>query len=189
MINCPPPSYFSVDRCIFDGNNQCQFGYYWNGNQCVFSPISCPTGTEWSTVTLTCQSSGPCGYGYFLAQNNSCVPLPQQCAPPTQWDGQRCSISGVGCPNGTYSQGNICQPYSPCSNGYIWDTTVLRCTCPVGSIDSGRECVSCPNQQKWSITTGCACPEGTFDSGASCESPNSTKCALIANSLWSNNKC
>jgi hypothetical protein len=34
------------------------------------------------------------------------VPFPQKCIPPSQWDGQKCSIGGAGCPPGTYSQGN-----------------------------------------------------------------------------------
>lgn len=167
VISCPPPSYFSVDRCVIGGNNNCQFGYYWNGAKCVFAPITCPQGTQWNTTSLSCTSTSQCGYGFYLAPNNTCAPLPQQCAPPTQWDGQKCSINS-GCPSGTYSQGNVCQPYTPCSNGFIWDPNYVKCTCPSGSINTGSQCLQCPNSQIWSPATGCACPEGTFDLGASC---------------------
>lgn len=109
IINCPPPSYFFKDRCVYGGNNnQCDFGYSWNGFNCSFYPNKCPQGSQWNSGT--CQGSGQCGVGYYFGQSNSCVPFPQQCPPPSIFDGSRCGTSGSGCPKGTFLQGPNCMP-------------------------------------------------------------------------------
>lgn len=83
VINCPPPSYFLKDRCVYGGQSKCDFGYIWNGVECSFYPNSCPTGTFWTS--MTCQHNGQCGNGFYLGQGNICLPLPQQCIPPSKW--------------------------------------------------------------------------------------------------------
>lgn len=115
--------------------------------------------------------------------------LPQQCPPPYKWDGNRCSSQGSLCPKGTYSQGNNCFPYEPCKNGFVWDSAYLRCVCPPGTINNGNKCLECNNDQKWVPGIGCSCSEGSFDTGASCETPDQSKCKVISNAIWNNNKC
>lgn len=166
VINCPPPSYFFKDRCVYGDSNRCDFGYIWNGRECIFYPSSCPTGTTWNGQT--CVGSGQCGTGYYPGSNGVCLPFPQQCVPPAVWDGQKCAVPNSNCPQGTYSQGNKCLPYEACKNGFVWDTRYLRCVCPPGTINNGNKCVECSNQQTWVPSIGCACPDGTFDTGARC---------------------
>lgn len=105
VINCPPPTFFKDGRCSHgdDDDGDCDFGYTWNGQKCSLNPPFCPEGTQWNN--FQCQSNNQCGKGFF-GNNGNCVPFPQKCIPPSQWDGQKCSIGGAGCPPGTYSQGN-----------------------------------------------------------------------------------
>lgn len=63
VINCPPPSYFSKDRCVVGESNKCSFGYIWNGRDCAFAPPTCPQGTLWTSQT--CKSTGKCGDGFY----------------------------------------------------------------------------------------------------------------------------
>lgn len=115
--------------------------------------------------------------------------MPQRCPVGSNWDGSKCVFNNGLCPAGTYKQGESCYPFEACKNNFVWDPNYLRCVCPPGTIDSGNSCVVCPYDQKWNPATGCACPVGSFDTGASCESANPSKCSVIPNAYWNNNRC
>lgn len=188
IISCPPPSFFSIDRCVYKGDNKCPFGYIWNGHKCIFYPTSCPPGTSWTGTA--CQPTGNCGNGTYL-NGGSCAVLPSQCPPGTSFNGIMCVGPNNLCPNGTYNSnnGNRCLPYVPCTNGFVWDSNYLRCVCPAGQINNGNNCVQCPLQKTWDPVSGCICPDGTFDAGASCETVNQNRCSVIPNAIWNTDKC
>ena len=187
IINCPPPSFFNVDRCVFKGVNKCPFSHYWNGETCIYYPSQCPAGTTWSG--LSCSSNSPCGNGYYTGNSGECTSFSQQCTPPTTFNGERCVGPNNACPNGTYVNGNRCLPYVPCKNGFIWDSTYLRCICPAGQINNGNTCIACPSQKIWTPTEGCTCPKGSFDTGAACEKINQSKCSVLPNAIWDSDSC
>lgn len=187
IINCPPPSFFHVDRCVYKGIRKCPFGYIWNGAECIYYPTTCPSGTTW--LSLTCAPNSQCGNGFYLSTAGQCSTLPQQCPPPTSWNGKVCAGPNNFCPPGTFENNNVCQPYVPCKNGFIWDSAYLKCICPPGKINNGNNCVDCPSQKVWDPINGCICPDGTFDTGATCEAATENKCSIIPFAIWQNDRC
>ena len=51
---------------------------------------------------MTCKPSGKCEFGFYLDTKGKCIPFPQQCIPPTSWNGIKCEMIDKKCPNGTY---------------------------------------------------------------------------------------
>ena len=190
IISCPPPSFFSVNRCVYNGpattSSACTFGYAWSGKECVFSPPQCPSGSSWTNNACV---STQCGLGYFLNNEGKCQILPQQCPPGTTFQGTKCASATGNCPTGTYASSGKCLPTVPCASGTVWDAVYLQCSCPTGQIFTGKSCLACPNQKVWTLANGCACPDGTFDTGAACQQTTQTTCSVIPNAYWNNNMC
>ena len=186
IINCPPPSYFHINKCVYGGSNNCPFGHIWDGQKCIFYPIKCPKGTSW--LNSKC-ASNQCGDGNYLGSGGECTPFSMQCPYPAFWNGKKCETPTKGCPPHTFIQGDKCMPYVPCKNNFVWDPAYLRCVCRPGTINSGNTCIECPASKIWVPSEGCVCPEGSFDAGASCEALTQNRCSLIANSFWEGEKC
>lgn len=164
-IQCPPGTFWDVSRCVNNPNQNCPAGTYFDGFKCATNTTICPFGTSW--VSNSCQSTSTCPNGTFKS-GTQCIPISQQCPQGLIWKNGQCVLVNNQCPQGTYHNGLTCAPVQPCSNGQVWNSTVLQCTCSPGLFFNGQSCISCPNGQIYQINSGCFCPSGTFFSNGKC---------------------
>lgn len=149
MPHCPSNSVFNGFQCV------CRKGYYevvggkcgkcpegqsWNGKECSAS-TECVPGFRWSRVRLCCEHGeiqcGPhaewngyqceCWKGY-----NKINQICQQCAPPSQYDGEKCVVE----------EGGSCEE----SNEVMISG---RCVCEAGYHRYQSSCIRCPAGTEW----------------------------------------
>lgn len=121
--------------------------------------------------------------------NGQCTSFPQLCLSNYVWNGSNCLLVGIvsSCTAMQYYNGSACVDAS-CSNGKVWNISLVQCICPFGTYWNGNTCISCPTGQIYT-SNGCSCLTGYFLVDGTCYSLQQIYCQLVPNSQWDGVSC